>query len=32
LDDVQVKGELFVKQRVGWLGAMAGVGQMQEFS
>ena len=32
LDDVEVKAELWVKERVKWLDAKEGLGQMQEFS
>ena len=32
LDDVDVKAELWVKERVKWLGAREGLGQMQAFS
>ncbi|KAK0100863.1 hypothetical protein ONS95_007310 [Cadophora gregata] len=32
LDDVEVKAELWVKERAKWLNAQEGLGQMQEFS
>ncbi|KAH7407392.1 DUF636 domain protein [Cadophora sp. MPI-SDFR-AT-0126] len=32
LDDVDVKAELWVKERAKWLSATEGLGQMQEFS
>lgn len=32
LEDVKVGAELWVKNRVGWLGERVGTGQCQEFS
>ena len=32
LDDMKLGAELWVSQRVRWLGALHGVGQMQQFS